>query len=117
MSATARDFARLGQLYIQKGNWGGRQIIDSSYVEQSVSPAQYKNGKADFYGYQWWLNRGDENLRWPSLPEGSFAAMGNRQQRVMVVPTHDLVIVRLGWTAGSYPDDEHYAKIIAALPR
>lgn len=112
--ASARDWAKLGQVMLDNGVINGRRVVRESWVELATTPNNSSNEKA--YGYQWWLNRGDEKLRWPSLPENTFAAMGNRQQRVMVIPSHDLVIVRLGWTAGPYPDDEHYAKIIAALP-
>jgi hypothetical protein len=41
--------------------------------------------------------------------------MGNRQQLVMVVPSRDVVIVRLGWTAGSYPDNDNFARLLGAL--
>jgi hypothetical protein len=41
--------------------------------------------------------------------------MGNRQQLVMVIPSEDVVIVRLGWTAGRYPDDENFRRILEAL--
>lgn len=90
MSATARDFARLGQLYIQKGNWGGHQIIDSSYVEQSVSPAQYKNGEADFYGYQWWLVDAFEDKN------DVYYMRGIHGQYVICFPNRNIVVVRLG---------------------
>ena len=45
----------------------------------------------------------------------TYAAMGNRQQRIMVIPSEELVIVRLGWTAGGYPTGERFARIVDAL--
>ena len=72
-----------------------------------------ENDKA--YGYQWWLNRGNESLRFPELPEDVYYANGNRQQLVMVFPSQQAVIVRLGWTSGRYPVADNFARILEAL--
>jgi len=111
--ASARDWARLGQMMINDGVLNGHRIVSADWVARSTRPNNSQNETA--YGFQWWLNRGDEQLRWPDLPEESYAAQGNRQQNMMVIPSADLVIVRLGWTSGSYPLNERFAQIVAAV--
>ena len=111
--ASARDWARLGQLMLDDGVINGHRLVSRDWVDRAVQPNPTDNGPR--YGYQWWLNRGGENLRWPDLPADAFAAQGNREQRVMVIPSEDVVIVRLGWTSGSYPDNERFAGLLEAL--
>ena len=111
--ASARDWARLGQLMLNGGEINGRRIISKEWVTQSSAANDTENNKA--YGYQWWLNDGGSSLRWPDLPTDSFAAQGNRQQTLMVLPASDAVIVRLGWTSGNYPVNEHFARILGNL--
>ena len=111
--ASARDWARLGQVMLNAGEINGRRLFSADWVERATQQNASLNQPA--YGYQWWLNAGNQSLRWPSLPEDSFAAMGNRQQLVMVIPSADMVIVRLGWTAGRYPDNENFKRILDAL--
>jgi len=110
--ASARDWARLGQMMLNEGVLNGQRIVSADWVARSTRPNTSQNETA--YGFQWWLNRGDEQLRWPDLPEESYAAQGNRQQNMMIIPSADLVIVRLGWTSGGYPLNERFARIVAA---
>ena len=111
--ASARDWARLGQLMLDDGVINGQRLVSSDWIRAATSPNTSANEKA--YGYLWWLNRGDSQLRWPDLPADAFAAQGNRQQWIMVVPSSDIVIVRLGWTAGGYPVNDHFAGILRSL--
>jgi CubicO group peptidase (beta-lactamase class C family) len=111
--ASARDWARLGQLMLNDGVINGRRLISSDWIRASTSPNSSENEKA--YGYLWWLNSGDSRLRWPDLPADSYAAQGNRQQWIMIVPSRDVVIVRLGWTAGRYPVNERFVDILQQL--
>ena len=95
INSNARDFARLGYLYLHQGNWKGKQLIDSSYIQASLVPAslQFENSKNDFYGYQWW-----------TIPdykgERIFYARGILGQMIIVIPDRDVVIVRLGKNRG-----------------
>ena len=73
------------------------------------------SGNEPRYGYQFWLNAGGGELRWPSLPASAYAMQGNREQVVMMLPSHRAVIVRLGWSTTEYPVDQNFAAIIAAL--
>ena len=111
--ASARDWARLGQVMLNEGEINGERLFSADWAAEATKQNTSSNEPA--YGYQWWLNAGNKALRWPSLPSDSFAAMGNRQQLVMVIPSEDVVIVRLGWTAGRYPDDENFRRILDAL--
>ena len=68
------------------------------------------------YGYQFWLNRGDDELRWPHIAEDAYAMQGNRGQVMMVVPSRNTVLVRLGWTVGGYDFDTRFSKLLNLLP-
>ncbi|MEO1101032.1 MAG: serine hydrolase [Pseudomonadota bacterium] len=94
-NATARDYARIGELYRQNGALNGQQIVPADWVAASVRPdgPHLEPGKdnpaSDFelgYGYQWWIPEGDD---------GEFSAIGVYNQFVFVNPAQDLVIVKL----------------------
>lgn len=88
VNARARDFAKIGRLYLNKGNWNGHQIVSEKWVERSITPDTL-NGGANYYKYQWWLE-----------PEGAFMAKGILGQYIYVNPSKDLIIVRLGKNHG-----------------
>ncbi len=111
--ASARDWARIGQLMLNGGTINGRRIVREDWVSRATTTNSSENNRA--YGYQWWLNRGNEELRWANIPADAYAAQGNRQQYLMVIPSLDLLIVRLGWTAGGYPVNARFAEIIGSL--
>jgi CubicO group peptidase (beta-lactamase class C family) len=92
MRLTPRELARLGQLYLQRGRWDGRQIVPADWVEASIAPQVAAHGAASYYGYQWWV-RGS----------GTFAAHGYGGQRIFVAPHLDLVVVFTADLAGSGP--------------
>lgn len=95
--ATPRDFARLGSLYLHRGKIGGEQLVDESWLNFLLTPAPAApHGK---YGGQVWLNRGDDgkgrNKPWPGLPEDAYAFVGHRGQNTLVIPSLELVVVRM----------------------
>lgn len=94
INSNARDFARIGQLYLNKGSWSGQQIVDSTFVEASLQPIDLESGIIDYYGYSWWL-----------LPNGRFYARGLLGQYIIVLPDQDIVIVRLGEKRGQLVGD------------
>lgn len=102
MYATARDWARLGLLYLQDGVWAGRRILPRGWVEYSVTPtAQAPNGE---YGAHVWLEvpmpfRAPGGRR-PELPKDAYHMVGYGGQFVTVIPSRDLVVVRLGLGRG-----------------
>lgn len=89
LNARARDFAKIGRLYKNKGNWNGKQIVSQKWVEESTK-LDTTEGSASFYQYQWWL----------PTPNEDFMAEGILGQFVYVNPAKDLIIVRLGKTEG-----------------
>jgi len=113
--ASGRDWARLGLLMLEDGVINGQRLVSEDWVRRATSPNDSVNDRA--YGYQFWLNRGNETLRFRDLPEDAYYANGNRQQLVMVLPSQDAVIVRLGWTSGRYPVNENFSRIVAQLER
>ncbi len=85
INANARDFARFGKLFAHYGNWEGRQILDTTYVQKSLSP---RLSESPYYGYSWWL----------STYKGKKIAYmrGVLGQYVIIIPEDHLMIVRLG---------------------
>jgi CubicO group peptidase (beta-lactamase class C family) len=93
-----RDAAKIGQLMLDRGAWGGRQIVSPEWIEQSVRPRFQAIGYFSglfFYGQQWWLGRSiaqQKEVKW-------IAAMGSGGQRIFIVPDRDLVVMT---TSGLY---------------
>ena len=96
--ATARDWARFGLLHAQDGVWQGERLLPEGWVAfvRRPTPAAPQGS----YGAHWWLNAGapgaPEDRPYPSLPADLFYASGYEGQFVVVIPSHDLVVVRLG---------------------
>ena len=94
MYATARDWARFGQLYLQDGVWDGQRILPEGWVDYARTPTPPSHGQ---YGALWWLNRGSgDNKEWEGVPDDAYAAEGHDGQYVVVIPSCNMVIVRLG---------------------
>ena len=85
IASTARDFARFGKLYINKGMWGDQVILDSSFVELATKPVFEKS---PYYGYGWWLY----NYEGKKV----FTMNGHRGQFVISFPEENIIIVRQG---------------------
>ena len=85
IASTARDFARFGKLYINKGMWGDLEILDSSFVELATKPVFERS---PYYGYGWWLY----NYEGKKV----FTMNGHRGQFVISFPDENIIIVRQG---------------------
>ncbi len=103
--ATPRDFARLGYLMLNDGCWNGERLLPEGWVAASTTPSEVYVKSADKSeklpsGYSWWLNRPvparEQPKPWADAPEDAYAALGHWGQRIIVVPSLDLVIVRTG---------------------
>ncbi len=92
----ARDLARFGLLYLQGGTWNGKRLLSQEWIDFVRTPAPATTKRGNFYGGQWWLVPDGRT----DVPKSAYAAAGNRGQYVIVVPTHDLVIVRRGLDYG-----------------
>jgi CubicO group peptidase (beta-lactamase class C family) len=89
VNARAVDYAKIGRLYLNKGEWNGRQVVPAEWVEKSTI-ADKNNGSVDYYQYQWWL----------PTATGDFMAQGILGQYIYVNPAKNLIIVRLGKSEG-----------------
>lgn len=98
--ATARDWAKLGLLYLNKGNWNGTQIFSKDWANYTAKPTIESKNE---YGAQFWTNT-DGFI--PDAPKDMYYADGYHGQRIFIIPSKDLVIVRTGLThknrTGSY---------------
>ncbi len=92
----ARDLARFGLLYLQQGVWNGQRLLSEEWIDFVRKPAPASAIRGHDYGGHWWLVPDDRN----DVPKDAYATAGNRGQYVIVVPSHDLVIVRRGLDYG-----------------
>ncbi len=118
LAATARDFAKIGRLFLNGGRWGEEQRLSRSWVERSTTgafladdwPATPQTSGFSNYGYQWWLPEGSR---------GDFLASGKDGQFIYVAPARELLIVRLGWSRGemrgSKMTDERWLRVFHSL--
>jgi CubicO group peptidase (beta-lactamase class C family) len=88
--ATTRDWSKFGLLYLHKGNWNGEQIFNESWVKYTTTPTNTSNGR---YGGHFWLNSGGY---FPDVPRDMYYCSGFQGQMVAIIPSLDLVIVRMG---------------------
>ena len=105
--STTRSMARFGLLAFNNGIWDSTSIVNTNYFDNSIQTSQNINNA---YGYLWWLN-GKENYHLPqsqlefsgslipNAPTDMYAALGKNDQKIYVVPSKKLVIVRMGESA------------------
>jgi CubicO group peptidase (beta-lactamase class C family) len=115
--ASARDWARLGLLFLRDGMWQGTQLLPKGWVAYSTRPTPLAPG--DQYGAQVWLKLPDSpGLGEPPMPDDTFYMLGYDGQVVAMVPSRDLVIVRLGLTrqGGDWEPARDLAPLVNAFP-
>ena len=107
-----RDWARLGNLYLQDGVWNGERILPEGFVNfvSTLAPAWVVDGRP-VYGGLFWVN-GEGTL---PIPRDAYAMQGAGGQYTIIIPSHDLVIVRLGRFAGSRPGVASLNRALALL--
>jgi CubicO group peptidase (beta-lactamase class C family) len=93
---TARDLARFGLLYLQGGAWQGERLISKDWIEFVRTPAPATADLGNHYGGQFWLVPDDRD----DVPKTAYSTAGNRGQYVVIIPSHDTVIVRRGLDHG-----------------
>jgi CubicO group peptidase (beta-lactamase class C family) len=111
--ATARDWARYGQLYLDDGKFDGRQIVSPAWVAFTRAPAPTNAS----YGGHFWLNRANPGARYPALfpdqgPADTYSPVGHLGQYVTITPSKRLIVVRLGKT-----QDDRLGPVKVALGR
>lgn len=112
--ATARDFARIGKLYLQNGNWNGQQLLPEWFAIEATSPnglAETDGTKCQRYGLSWWVNT--------YSGYHIYYARGILGQYIIVIPELELIITRAGHERGTVGQDGHpgdfYVYVDAAL--
>ena len=121
---SARDRARFGQLFLQGGRWGKRQIIPDTWVDESTraysNTESFTQTPGQYYGYMWWVlskrffaaQNPDRRLRHLS----GFAASGYRGQSIMVLPDAEMVIVTAADVpAGAHLEDHEFGPVIETI--
>ena len=103
-NTNVRDFARFGQLILNKGVWNGDTIVSEEYIRDATSPKTYLKDKetgdiVDFYGYQWWII----NYKGHQIPY----MRGILGQYIFSIPDKNAVVVRLGHTRSKPKIDPH----------
>jgi len=128
LQTTCEDLARFGSLFLQRGRWGGEQVVSRAWVDAAVGRPSQRHNAA--YGLLWWLNRrgpiigplandapGQPTPRvgqaMPGLPADAFTAQGLGGQVVLVDPGSETVVVRLG-ELGQLGDRDAYGATDAA---
>jgi len=109
---SARDWARLGNLYLQDGVWNGERILPEGYVKfvSTLAPA-WKADERPIYGGFFWIN-GDATF---PVPKEAYYMSGAGGQTTLIIPSHDLVVVRLGHFKGSTDGSAGFKKALALL--
>jgi CubicO group peptidase (beta-lactamase class C family) len=113
--APARDWARFGLLYLQDGVWQGERLLPEGWADFVRTPAPAWDEPR--YGGMFWLNR---TGAW-DIPEDAYYMAGAGGQYTIIIPTHDLVVARLGHYKGADPGKEALNRalriLIEAVPR
>ena len=99
IASNARDFAKFGKLYSNQGNFKGKQLLDSSFIQKSIQP-RFK--ETPFYGYGFWLSN--------FMKKKIFAMRGILGQYVISIPEDQLIIVRLGHQRGKKLEDKKFTQ-------
>jgi CubicO group peptidase (beta-lactamase class C family) len=97
--ATPRDWAAIGQFALQDGMWNGRRLLPEGWMEKSTTATPTARSEESGYAAGWWVNtEADGSIVDPELPPDTYWASGHDGQRLYVVPSAGLVVVRLGFT-------------------
>ena len=113
------DWARLGQLMMHDGDWNGKQVLPAGWLKVATTPA-VSEGEGHGYGAQTWLygeKNGGSCSAYPGVPADTIAMEGHWGQDVVMIPSRDAVIVRLGWTFnnGQFDDCQFISDVVATL--
>ncbi len=114
--APPRQLAKFGYLYLNDGVWNGKRLFPKDWV--SFSTTTPKADPKGIYGAQWWLNTGRPkqgvSRRFPDAPADTFLASGHWGQYIFVIPSRDLVIVRVGDDRDKSFDRNTFLKLVLA---
>jgi CubicO group peptidase (beta-lactamase class C family) len=105
---SARDWARFGLLHLRDGVWEGRRVLPEGWVQFVSTPAPAAKNQG--YGGLFWLNRGGA---WKGVPQDAFMASGHMGQYTMIIPSRDMVVVRMGPSPGG--SEPYFAELVARI--
>ena len=110
--ASMRDYVRFGLLYMNKGNWLGKQILPEGWTDNAMQPA---NGSKGQYGSFFWLNQSND---YPDVPKDLFMCRGHDGQFIYIIPSLELVVVRTGFSKkGDFDYPKFLASIVACIKK
>lgn len=111
--ASPRDWAAIGQFAMQNGEWNGEQLLPENWMSRSLELAAVDETDDPGFALSWRTNlMPDGSLRWPELPADAYSANGHDGQRLTIVPSEGVVVVRLGFTP-DYGSSESITKLVA----
>lgn len=114
--ATPRDWAAIGQFALNDGVWGGRRLLPVGWMAASTATVPVQQREDPNYALGWWTNRtADGGLIDATLPADAYWASGHDGQRLYVVPSERLVVVRLGFSPGVNATDLGMARLITEV--
>lgn len=102
MLATPRDWARFGLLYLRDGVWQGRRLLSKKWLDRTRQATSWVPQDGNRYGLHFWLVN-PKLARERGIPQDTYLAAGFKGQAIFIIPSLDLVVVRMGWT-----EDEDY---------
>jgi CubicO group peptidase (beta-lactamase class C family) len=116
--AIPRNWAALGQFALQDGVWDGKRLLPEGWIKDSTRVTPVAQTEEKGYAAGWWANTdGHGSLVEPTLPADTYAMKGHDGQRVYVVPSKQLVVVRLGFSPELEGEDPAVVPLVAALSR
>ena len=83
------DHARFGLLFLNEGNWNGKQLISTSWIKKAIAPSPAQLN----YGYMWWLNKKGTSRYWEGVPENVYYAAGFGGNFIVIIPDEAMIIV------------------------
>jgi len=121
----ALQFAHWGWLFLNEGNWNGKQLISREWIQMATAvqvPSSIPVGDTDrketvgpgCYGFNWWVNgmMADGRMKFPGAPEGCYFASGHNNNKCIVIPDWNMVIVRMGEDGHPENKDLVYGKFL-----
>jgi len=107
---SARDVARFGLLYLERGRWNDRQIIPEAWVRESTQP-HTDIGLLGGYGYLWWVALRGKHFLSTEAPEGTYSARGTGEQNLVIYPAWNLVVVHRADAEGARRRGEPFVRV------
>ncbi|UPT70277.1 MAG: beta-lactamase family protein [Flavobacterium sp. JAD_PAG50586_2] len=113
--STSRNMARFGLMILNKGKWDGTMVVNENYLSQATTTSQSIN---QAYGYLWWLNGKStyhlptsqfqfNGTLIPNAPSDMYCALGKNDQKIYVIPSKKMVVIRMGDVAN--PENPTFA--------